>query len=525
MPEPLEVNPAGARGVDQDLLNRFLADAHKVQDERITRPIFTTGPGNCMRCHVPPKTELRFTPLDYGSFVRQPLLREAPIPARPLDAAALEVLEVARFNDAAPLEKIVQVIARLPEKASLQIGKDALSVSTRFDKVIEAIPGIKLDANLKGLLSSLQSISLQGDTFNAKFDAQKKITLDKNIPLVGKLTELEIGDKNGELKFKLELDAADPKKLILKNISGVALRLESGKALNLHEAALDTTGARPMLRFKIDNPAEKPKHVPEALWPKTITVPVPLDTVAPGLSAEFVGGVLKTFSEMRSVLKNKGFSGFLKHIPEDGLRGTVEAFLKGVQSIEKNGDRISIQRDNGVVKHDLGGPSLSIDSQVSFRVGTNPNAPSVFGIRGVTFSAPLPAELRAGESFNTQIRSLSLDRADRDGNRDVTVSTSDVVDQVRVRVTKEMQPAKDGEGNWYAKIRMTNLLSPSAADKLNVRLRIGSDGNLNMKPSEILDIVGDATGQAADFSLPGAGKAMLSAQSRFASSFARFFGW
>lgn len=525
MPEPLEVNTAGVRGVDQDLLNRFLADAHKADDERIVRPLLTAGPGNCMRCHVPPQRELRFTPLDYGSFARQPLLRDVPIPARPVDAAAIEAREVARFNDAAPLEKIVQVIARLPEKASLHIGQDALTVSTQFDKVIEAIPGIKLDENLKGLLASLQSISLRGDTFNAKFDAQKTIALDKNIPLVGKLTGLEIGDKNGELKFKLDLDAADPKKLILKNISGVALRLESGKALNLHEAALDTTGAKPMLRFKIDNPAERPKHVPEVLWPKTITVPVPLDTVAPGLTAEFVGGILKTFSEMRGVLKNKDFSGFLKHIPEEGFRGTLDAFLKGVKSIEKNGDRIGIQRDNGVVKHDLGGPSLSIGSQVSFRVGKNPGAPSVVGIRGVTFSTPLPAELRAGESFDTQIRSLSLDHVDRDGNRDVAVETSDLVDRVRVRVTKEMQPVKDGEGNWYANIRMTNLLSSSSRDKLNVRLRIGSDGNLNMKPSEILDIVGDATGQAADFSLPGAGSAFLSVHSRVASSLARFFGW
>ncbi|MBY0551441.1 MAG: hypothetical protein K2W95_29440 [Candidatus Obscuribacterales bacterium] len=525
MPEPIEVNNAGGRGVDQDLLDRFLADARKVQDERIARPPLTSGPGNCMRCHVPPTRELRFTPLDFGSFARQPLLREAPPVALPLDFAALEARAVARFNDAAPLEKVVQVIARLPEKASLRIGNDAISVSTRFDKAIEAVPGIKLDANLRDVLSSLQTISLQGDTFSAKFDAQKKIALDKTIPLVGKLTELEIGDKNGELKFKLDLDAADPKKLILKDISGVSLRLESGRCVRLHEAALDTTGARPMMKFKIDNPAEKPKHLPESLWPRTVTVPVPLDTVAPGLSADFVGGVLKSISEMRSVLKNKDFSGFLKHIPEEGLRGTVDAILKGVKSIEKNGDTIRIQRDNGVVKHDLGGPSLSIDSQVSFRVGKDPSAPTVFGIRGVIFSAPLPAELKAGATFNTQIKSLSLDHADRDGSRAVTVATSELVDQVRVRVNKEMQPLKDADGNWYAGIRMTNLLSPSSGDKLNVRLRIGSDGNLNMKPSEILDIVGDATGQAADFSLSGAGSALLSAQTRVASSFARFFGW
>lgn len=316
----------------------------------------------------------------------------------------------------------------------------------------------------------------------------------------------------------------DAKSISVKNITGLSLTL-NGSAVAIREMTLDTSVDKPSLVATVDNPASRPSGFPEKLWPKTITVPIPLDKFAPGLTGTFLRNVLKTCSDARNVLKNKDFTSLLENVPEQGLRNTLSGLLKGVKSVEKNGDKVTIARDNGAVNHDLGGPSLTISPYTSFRIGSNPDAPKVFDIKGITFKAPLPSELGAGDKMIAPIKSLELGYKDRQGNRELAIKSDDPIERVAVKVTPQMQPVKDGEGNWNVDVRMTNLLSKSSKDKLDARIRLDSSGNLNMKPSEILDIVSRATYQATDLSLTGASMAYVSVQSKIASTVAWIFGW
>jgi hypothetical protein len=58
---------------------------------------------------------------------------------------------------------------------------------------------------------------------------------------------------------------------------------------------------------------------------------------------------------------------------------------------------------------------------------------------------------------------------------------------------------------------------------MNLNIRMGKDGNVNMKVSEILDIVSDLTWQASDVSLTGGSLAVASTYSQIASWISSIF--
>lgn len=529
MPDFPQAPQEGVRPRAQnDVLDKFAQEAN---DFKAQKALLNFDSKACMRCH-PQKDnsgfKLDLTPLDFGRFEgkagRDPLLVKFLEARKETDEERAQ-RRAREFEKFKPHEKAISVFAALPEKARIEIGKDKLSVQTNFAQALEAIPGVKLDPVAKDVLASIKSLSLQNDKFEAQFNGEKKLPLGVEIPLLGKANELRLSDKEGKLKFDLDMDPKDTKQVGLKNITGLALVLEGGKELGIRGLKLDATGEKAMLKVTIDNPKEKPEKIPEALWPKTITLPVPLDKVAPGMSSEFVSGLLKTCSDMRSVLKNRDFSVFLSAIPEDGLRNTAGKLLSGVSKIEKNGNEISIVRDNGMLTHDLGGATMKVSPYVKFKLGSDPLAPRIENLSGVFVEVPVPSELGLGDKMTASIRSLDLSRADGAGNRDLTLSTDSILERLNVRVNSEMQPVKDGAGNWYANIRVPNVLSNRSGDKLNCSLRFGSDGNLNMKPSEILDIVSKASGQAVDLSFSGAGNAVIHVGTKIVSGIADFFGW
>lgn len=429
------------------------------------------------------------------------------------------------FKEAEPLEKIMLVISRLPQKAALEVGKDSLSFWTDFAKLAESIPGVKLEGPAKDVAQALRSVDVVENKFVAKLASEVNVPFEHRIPLLGKTKEFVLGDKDAQIKFDLSVEKEKGDSISLSNICGLAIKMEGDRSLAIHKLTLESKKGVPVLSVTLDNPAKRPASIPERLWPRTVTVPVPLDIVAPGLSEDFLKGVIRTLNDVQSVLNKKDFSQLLQHIPEQGLRNTADALLKGVSSIYKNGDQISIRRKNGDVKHDLGGPDLTIKPDVSFRVGKDAAAPRVFDVHGIQFSVPLPEEFKAGARLRTNITGVDLGPRDEAGNRAVTVSTGVLLDKVSTRIDKQMQPVKDREGNWYVNVRMRNLLSENVNDKLDATLRLGKNGGINMKPSEILDIVSRASGQASDFSFKGAGLAAFSIETKVASGLAYYLGW
>jgi hypothetical protein len=168
--------------------------------------------------------------------------------------------------------------------------------------------------------------------------------------------------------------------------------------------------------------------------------------------------------------------------------------------------------------------TATVGGEVSFKLGKNPDEPAIRDLRGVSVAIPMPAKLSEylGDKYISNIRGASLGTPYNDGGRRLRVDADGMIDQVGVSLTKDFKPRTDGAGNWNLNLRGNNPLSPDGRkDRMDINLRIGSNGQLNMKLSEALDIVSDLSWQASDRSTTGASLAVGSMYSRVAS----FVSW
>lgn len=530
MPEtdaPKKENPS-TDSKSGDALERLLADvqgagrpAGNADDARrnllndAQRP-FIQAAGECYRCH--PKRDngagFKLSLAGFDSFDK--LYKKNP------ETPAEKEKRIEREFQSMPVEqKLITVFSRLPEKAAVELGKDSLSIKTDFAKAVEAVPGAQLDDASRKTLSALQSLSLDKDSFTARFSGEHRIPVNREIPVIGELKDIKVSDANGQLKFDLKLDG---KSAVMDNINGLKLVMADGREIAIHRLGLRSGEKGSNVELTIDNPGKKPDWMNERLWPKTVPVSLPAEMVFPQSNPEMLNSVVKACAEAKNVLKERNFSPYLSGITEEGLKGTIDKVMSGVSKIQKNGDRLELTRNNGEIQHDLAGATLKVGETVSFRLGADPKAPSVLDITGVKVAIPLPSELRIGDGLES-VKSVSLGHCDYSGARDLQIKMGPLVDNIRLNLNKNMQPATDADGNWKVGLRVANLLSNSPGDKVSMQLRIGADGKLNMKPSEILDIVSDATGQAADFSFKGAVKAGISVESKIISTAAWLFGY
>lgn len=536
MPDPVEKNaktdPVSEKAADHQPLDKWLSELGRAgkslepaRPEDLSQSILNTRiitAGNeCYRCHPKRESSFDYKPLNYGEFstfesrLEKKKERES--------SESREARLASEFEKAPAHEKLITVFSRLPQKASVHMGNDSLSLTTDFAGAVEAVPGIKLDSATKNLLSSLESIGLQKDAFTAQFKSEMKIPLDQQYKGVGVVKEMRVSDPSGKLNFDLQmLDG----QLSMKKISGLALVKEDGKEIRIHNLTVKSDGKKSIAYLTVDNPGEKPDMLPESLWPATLTVPIGLDDKLPEGGKEVLNDLLKVCSDARKVLKDRNFAPYLSGIEEPGLRNTAEKLLAGASSLRKDGDQITITRDNGQISHDLGGPSLKLSSFVQFRIGSDPKAPALSDISGVTVGIPLPPELKMGDSQPELLKSVSLSSADGKGHRNLSISMGPLVDRVGVTLDQNMQPLRDGDGNMNAYIRVANLLSSTPQqDRLGMNLRIGANGQLNMKPSELMDIAADASSQAADLSFTGAALGVVSVPTRIISGAAWLFGY
>lgn len=451
---------------------------------------------NCMRCHIQEPRDFRIPELNYRALDRFGGANAEFF--RKEDPAAREAREIEKFNQGTPLEKVIQLASRLPAKADFELKPNSLKLETNFAATLEAIPGVKLDKVWRDVLSGVKSLSLDGNSFSMKLEKAQGIPIDAAVPMIGKFKQITFGGGDSQLNFDIALDPKDPKSVSLKNIRGLALTMDTGKSIAIEALTLDTSSGNPRIVATIQNPFD-------VKFPKTITLPMPLEKVAPGIGADAIRSVLKTAADAKALLQTRDFSPYLENIPDADLRGKIAGMLKGVTSISKDGQTIRIVRDGGTTAHDFGGPQLQVLRSVSFKIGDDPKNPKIHEISGINFSLPLPEKLGLGSKFTTSLTELQLLDKDGQGNRTLIVKTNHMIDSVRIKLGPDMNPVADSDGNWYAQTRMTNPLSDSGRDKLHIRLRIDKNGQLNMSPSEIADIIGDATLQAADLSVAGGG--------------------
>ncbi len=483
----------------RDGTNKFYEDAYK-------NAALLRSPGVCASCHPKEETKfdsktLDFFKNDFGRFDKFKDLPPRIGQAKPADVPGnkpadkpVEVkvkTEAEKFEQADALGKTTTVIARLPD-FKINFADKKLALQTDFVKLVEATPGITAGGEVRDILAAAKKVTFDAaDKFTLDLKDVVKLKIDRDVPLVGKVTELNVGNAQKQVKFDVEFDPKNPDKVSIKNISGITLAVEGKGALAIHSLSLDTSGDKPQLKVTVDNPIKRPSWIDEKNYPKTLSVPFDLDKVVPGLNSDFLKGMVKTLSDSKTALQNRDASMLLSGLPDEGVRTKLIDMVKGLQTIEKKGNHITIVRDNGVTEHDFGGPRLSVSATINFTLETNGGGIDVKEIRGIDLWTPLPTEAGLGDRYSVGIKGISLSPKYGD-SRALTVSADKLVDSVKIRLNdKDLLPATDANGNWRLDIRMTNPLDLAGTAKINVPLKFNQSGDLAMSNGEIAGLAQD----------------------------------
>lgn len=466
--------------------------ADGLRREAYDRVPLMMGQGNCVRCHdrgggmgrplddyYKNSSLLDFNkPLGVKGF-------DAP-PGKPLDAAEIERRVVEKFKTQPIIDQAVTILNRLPDKVAINVDKDRISIATDFVKALEAIPGVKLNDEAKDHLSKVKSIGFENGVYHIKLD--KKINFADGL-----------GSLGPDLSFEVKNDTTKPDGVGIKNIKGLTIL-----GMPVEELSVCTDGGKNAISAKCD------------FFGKKVEKDIDLNKF--GLHAELLKQAIGQLSEYQPMFQKRDFGRFTDQIPE-GFRTTISEMLKGVTSVTKDGDTFTVKRNNGAAKFELPGLTATVGGDVSFKLGKNADEPSIKELKGVSVSIPIPEKLSEylGDKYSTNIRGVSLGLSDREGGRRIRVDADGIVDQVAVSLTKDFKPRTDGAGNWNLNLRGNNPLSPDGRkDRMDINLRVGANGQLNMKLSEALDIVSDLSWQASDRSLTGVSMGAASVYSRVA---------
>lgn len=405
--------------------------------------------------------------------------------------------EAEKFEQADALTKTSTILGRLPDLKINFTDKNLTLETPDFAKLIEATPGITLAPDVRDLVSSVKKISFSvDDKFTLDLKDVSKLKIDRNVPLVGKVTDLVVGNGQKQVKFDVEFDPNIADKVSIKNISGITLAVEGKNPLAIHSLALDTSGDKPKLKVTIDNPVSRPRLIDEKNWPKTVSTTIDLDALAPGMNADFFKSLVKTLADSKTALQNKDASMLLSGLPDEGIRTKLIDMVKNLKRIEKDGDKITIEREGGVTEHQFGGPSLSVSPLIQFKLKTIGGGIAVENISGITLSTQLP-QVGLGDRYSVGITGVSLSPKYGD-SRALTISADKLVDSVKIRLNDgDLLPAKDANGDWRLDIRMTNPLDVAGTAKVNVPLKFNQAGSLNMSAGEIATVASDVVRSGA----------------------------
>ncbi|MBI5173296.1 MAG: hypothetical protein HY986_10430 [Candidatus Melainabacteria bacterium] len=493
------------------------------------RPFPATGFGtvNCADCHPKKSDYLNLSGVIYPG---ERLHRQAGLDFLTATGKA-EVKRPSQkevFEAAPPEEKLATLINRLPENLHLQLKEKKFSLTTDFKKLSEILPGTTLSKPAEQVLSGLKSIQIDGNgetKLCLKLDRQS-LPLTGSVPILGRLKEINLADEKGQITCSLQTTIAPDgtSKLHLGNLQGVSITLEKNDgttSVPLKWLELQKDQGKTSISVGLESPyaliGEKKPVIP---------VNLPLEKLEGGQGIQDLAGNLHRLKEMESLLKTKDVGPLLQDLPEKAtaFKETIAAFLSGIETISKKEDTITILR-NSQVKHNLGGVDLVLNPCLTLKFSPYNRAPAIDKLGGVTVMLPVPSELGLGDNLPVPIDSLRLSPK-YGGQRELTLGTGGIVaDYVRVKVDGNMQAVTDAGGNYLVRTRLMNPLGAGRQDKLNLNLRFDQQGNLNMLPSELLDIVSRASAQGADLSLSGAGKVLLSGGTKLAATAGWLFGY
>jgi hypothetical protein len=492
------------------------------RNDYINRRTVLMDSKECMRCH-PKRDDYKLPDLRLDGFDLSPRNKRDDFMRAFLkdDPAVREARDTEKFKVENSIDKSVRLASRLPENLSLQLNGKNASVETDFVKLAKVVPGVQMDKTTSEILSTVKSVSVSDTTGSVKFNKEAKIPVGQDIPLLGKVTDVALGSA-GELKFQTKIDAKN-NSVSLSEIQGMNLKIEGGKDVAIRGLSVDSAAGKPVVKVTIDNPKERPDYISEKLWPKTITVPMPLDKVAPGVDSSALPNVILALADAKQVLQDRDVSRLMGTTGDGGVDGLIKQLSSGLTGVEKHGDQIVISRNNGNAKLDLGGPDITVADRVSLKLKGDGDSVRVSDIDGINITLPLPEAL--GSRMTTPLREISLGPT-YSGSRTLDIKTGKLLEDVRLRVDSNLQPIKDADGNWNVSITMPNLASENFRnEKFTFDLKLDKNNNINMKASDVAAIVSSATWQATDLSINGGANLITSGASKAAEFGLWLFGY
>lgn len=307
----------------------------------------------------------------------------------------------------------------LPENFSLTSSKPG-QVKVELGKLFELLPEESLSPAYKDLLAKMKSINIDGKA--VKVEGQATAALPFEI-VKGQSATLQLRYPSCEIVP----DEKDPNTVHLKNIKGVSVM-----GVPLPDTSISLEKDREgnaQLKFSVG---------------KVLTQSVPIDK-------ETTGAIERGFGQIRNWTAAPGKAKF-----SDLIAGTLGADLKqfaggafdGITGIKSKNGTLEISREKAG-QYDLAGMKLDLAASVKARVEQVGKDTVISKIEGVSVKLPLPAEIAAaaGIKDTIAIKEVRLGEPDKDGNRLISVKTDSAIDSYKLRLDKNMQPCRDGNGN------------------------------------------------------------------------------
>jgi len=378
---------------------------------------------------------------------------------------ALDYAKSAR--ESGPIGSAVLAVSTLPEKMGISAKPGQLQIdASGFSRVIEAIPGAKLEPTFRSILDGLHTVTLDGKQLKAEVNVKTAIEVMPGI-------SADLTLKNP--KFDLVADPKNPNRINLENITGISINkygvggdikrvsftlVKDGKGGGSLEVEIPRpehkADAKPggdllqLLQNKVGD-AFSSKNLPEL-----IKINVPLGTAD---NVAVVQRALDNIKSWTAAPEKNSPADLAAGIAGVDLKTALGGILSGVKSVGKNGDQLSIEREHAT-QHELAGLPVQLAEKINAKLEATGKSIKLSGIDGVSLNLPLPEQVAkaAGLPFpvKANLKEASISEPDKDGNRTVSIKTDSVLESVQIKVGADMQPVRDAKGNISIDVSVKN---------------------------------------------------------------------
>jgi hypothetical protein len=323
-------------------------------------------------------------------------------------------------------------------------------------KLAEAITSVYADPSIVSKFGGIKSVEKNGNRIEIASNGGDLHNLG-GLPLKWEAkvsAELETNGKNLKLKdikgvkSDVTLPGDVAQALGMKNPMDVTI-----KELSLSEpdkdgnriASLKTDSAVETLSIKVgpnfEPVCDKEGNIKLSIGLQKDGAKVPIEvTFNP---QQLAAGDPKKIDFKLSVLENSDqvpnmAEAFIGHQLDDTARG----LLKGVTSISKKGDLVTVERQNATTL-EMNGLKVESAKTLSFKINPDPKNIELKDISGLSITGlPDIAGTIYGHKMPIYLKELSLTGANKDGERELTMRANGVVEWARVKLNANMTPSE-----------------------------------------------------------------------------------